>query len=79
MPVVCRSRKTSFDGWWLEMGPMLEYRVSARRIDAHGSAATTTFERCLTVWVALCIERSETYRLLQGWLDGLASGWVLRK
>ena len=23
------------------MGPLLEYRVSARRIDAHGSAATT--------------------------------------
>jgi uncharacterized OsmC-like protein len=41
MRAVCRSRKTSPDGWRLKMGPMLEYRVSARRIDAHGSAATT--------------------------------------
>src|SRR5665647_3636911 len=41
MRAACRSWKTSPDGWRLKMGPMLEYRVSARRIDAHGSAATT--------------------------------------
>jgi uncharacterized OsmC-like protein len=41
MRAACRSRKTSRDGWQLKMGPMLEYRVSARRIDAHGSVATT--------------------------------------
>ena len=41
MRAVCPSRTTSRVGWRLKMGSMLEYSVSARRIDAHGSAATT--------------------------------------
>ena len=41
MRAVCQSRMTWRDGLRPEMGPMLEYRVSARRIDAHGSVATT--------------------------------------
>jgi uncharacterized OsmC-like protein len=41
MRAACRSGKTSRDGWQLKMTPMLEYRVSARRIDAHGSVAST--------------------------------------
>jgi uncharacterized OsmC-like protein len=28
-------------GWLSELAPMLEYRVSARRIDSHGSVAST--------------------------------------
>jgi uncharacterized OsmC-like protein len=41
MRAACQNRTTSLVGSRPEMGPMLEYRVSARRIDAHGSAATT--------------------------------------
>lgn len=41
MRAACRSRKISPDGWQPEMGPMLEYRVNARRLDAHGSVAST--------------------------------------
>lgn len=41
MREVCRRRKTSPDGSQPEMGAMLEYRVSAHRIDAHGSVAST--------------------------------------
>ncbi len=41
MRAVCRNRKTSLDGWLPEMAPMLEYRVHARRDDAHGSTATS--------------------------------------
>lgn len=40
MPVVFRSPMISRVGWQPEMAPMLEYRVSARRVDAHGSVAT---------------------------------------
>jgi uncharacterized OsmC-like protein len=39
--VACRRSKTSPAGWRLKVKPMLEYRVSARRIDAHGSVAST--------------------------------------
>lgn len=41
MRAVCRSRTTSRVGSRPEMAAMLEYRVSARRVDAHGSVATT--------------------------------------
>ena len=41
MRAVSPNWTTSPDGSRPEMGPMLEYRVSARRIDAHRSAATT--------------------------------------
>ena len=41
MPAACRRRKTLPGGWRLEMKPKLEYRVNARRVDAHGSVATT--------------------------------------
>ena len=41
MRAVCPSRTTWRVGSRSEMGPMLESRVSARRIDAHGSVATT--------------------------------------
>jgi uncharacterized OsmC-like protein len=41
MRAVCPGRTTWRAGSRPEMAPMLEYRVSARRIDAHGSVATT--------------------------------------
>lgn len=41
MRAVCQSRMTSRVGLQPEMGPMLEYRVRARRIDSHGSVAST--------------------------------------
>ena len=41
MRAVCPSRTTSRAGSRPEMEPMLEYRVGARRIDAHGSVAST--------------------------------------
>ena len=41
MRAACRSRTTSRVGSRPEMGPMLEYRVNARRVDSHGSIATT--------------------------------------
>ena len=41
MREVCRSRTISRVGSRLEMRPMLEYQVSARRIDPHGSVAST--------------------------------------
>jgi len=37
----CRSRKTSPNGWAPEMAANLEYKVTARRLDAHGSLART--------------------------------------
>lgn len=37
----CRSRKTSPSGWAPEVAANLEYSVTARRVDAHGSLATT--------------------------------------
>ncbi len=41
MRVVFRSPTISRVGWRPEMAPLLEYRVSARRVDGHGSVATT--------------------------------------
>jgi uncharacterized OsmC-like protein len=41
MRAVCRRRATSRVGFRPKMAPILEYRVSARRVDAHGSVATT--------------------------------------
>jgi uncharacterized OsmC-like protein len=41
MRAVCPSRTTSRVGSQPEMGPMLEYQVSARRVDSHGSIAST--------------------------------------
>jgi uncharacterized OsmC-like protein len=41
MRAVCPGRTTWRAGSRPEMAPMLEYRVSARRIDAHASVATT--------------------------------------
>ena len=41
MRAVCRSPMISRVGSQPEMAPMLEYRVSAHRVDAHGSVATT--------------------------------------
>ena len=41
MRAVCPSRTTSRVGLRPEMEPMLEYRVSARRIDSHDSVAST--------------------------------------
>ena len=41
MRAVCPSRTTWRAGSRPEMGPLLEYRVSARRIDSHGSVAST--------------------------------------
>lgn len=37
----CQSRKTSPSGWAPEVAANLEYSVTARRVDAHGSLATT--------------------------------------
>lgn len=37
----CRSPKTSPNGWAPEMAANLEYKVTARRLDAHGSLART--------------------------------------
>ena len=37
----CPSRTTSRVGLRPEMAPMLEYRVSAKRVDSHGSIAST--------------------------------------
>lgn len=41
MRVDCQSPPTSRVGSRLEMGRMLEYRIGARRIDSHGSVAST--------------------------------------
>ena len=41
MQVACRSLTTSRVGSRIEIVPMLEYRFSASRIDAHRSAVTT--------------------------------------
>ena len=41
MRAVCLSRTIWRAGSRPEMAPMLEYRVSARRIDSHGSVAST--------------------------------------
>jgi len=40
MRAVCPNRTTSRVGLRPEMGPMLEYRVGANRIDSHGSVAS---------------------------------------
>ena len=37
----CPSRKTSPNGWAPEVAANLEYKVTARRVDAHGSIAGT--------------------------------------
>jgi uncharacterized OsmC-like protein len=37
----CRSRNTSPNGWAPEVAATLEYKVTARRVDAHGSLART--------------------------------------
>lgn len=37
----CRSRKTSPSGWAPEVTANLEYKVTAQRVDAHGSLART--------------------------------------
>ena len=37
----CPSRKTSPNGWAPEVAANLEYKVTARRVDAHGSLART--------------------------------------
>jgi uncharacterized OsmC-like protein len=37
----CPSRKTSPNGWAPEVAVSLEYKVTARRVDAHGSLART--------------------------------------
>jgi organic hydroperoxide reductase OsmC/OhrA len=41
MRAACPSRTTSRVGSRPEMRPMLEYRVAARRINPHGSVAST--------------------------------------